>query len=193
MHTHEHAHKHTRSDTHIQTWREYPCYCRPPASIRSLRSLSAVVWDGPHLTSQRQPPTPTPFVCPALSMLKIKHTTLICSFVARWLSPNSYIFQFWRKYIFMCIVIFSWKGFAKSKYSGFYALIFTKVGRTCSQRAMSRGSDLESTLALPGMREMEARQLQLGHYRHAKWYNHIRSKDIRYLCHLLYDISTMLY
>ena len=32
-----------------------------------------------------------------------------------------------------------------------------KVGRTCSQRAMSKGADWESTLASPGMREMEAR------------------------------------
>ena len=75
MHTHEHAHKHTRTHTHMQTWREYPRYCRAPASIRPLYSLPAVVWDGPHLTSQRQ--HTRPFVCSALRMLKTKHTYLL--------------------------------------------------------------------------------------------------------------------
>ena len=86
----------------------------------------------------------------------------------------------------MYIIILSRKWYLKSKLNGLYACIFTKVEMPCSQRAMSRSDDWESTLASQGMREMEAMQLQLGHSCHAK-----RVKNI--ISNLRYDISTMLY
>ena len=127
-------------------WWEHPRYLRTSASVRPLGSLSAVGLCGTHLTSQLH--HPDLFVCSTLSMFNIKHT--ICSFVLRWLSRNSCIFEFWRKYIFTYMNIFSEKNnMWNQNINGVYTIIFTKVRKTCSKGVLSRRADWELQDCMP--------------------------------------------